>query len=225
MIENAAQHTIDWYRARMGNITGSNVGLLMKKGRSDVFSDTAMSYIYQVASERAMNPAILEDDYLFSEYLKLVDTTSKSMRWGNEQEVNARDLYSKISGRRIVEVGSCKHPTIPHFASSPDGFYYNENTEVKSCLEIKCPNMATFMRYRSEIYDNESLKTVKYEYFYQCMSHMMCTNSQETYFIAYNPFQTDPIHIVRILSDEKVFAEMEKRIRLANDIISQIINK
>lgn len=224
MIENAAQHTIGWYRARHGNITGSNVGLLMKKGRSNVFSDTGMSYIYQVAAERAMNPAIVNDDELFSEYLQQVEVTSKAMRWGNEQEANARDLYSKITGQHVVEVGSCKHPYIPHFASSPDGFCYDENTGVKSCLEIKCPNMATFMRYRSEIYDGESLLNVKPEYFYQCIAHMACTEAQETYFVAYNPFQSDPIHIVRILPDENVVIEMERRIRLANDIINQIIN-
>jgi hypothetical protein len=123
-----------------------------------------------------------------------------------------------------VEVGSCKHPTIPHFASSPDGFYYDENTGIKSCLEIKCPNQATFMRYKNEIYDNASLLSVKYEYFYQCMAHMMCTGAKEVYFIAYNPYQSDPIHIVRILPDEKIFAEMERRIRLANDMIDKIIN-
>ena len=49
MIDNAAQHTIAWFRARHGNITGSNVGLLMKSGRTDIFSETGKSYIYQIA--------------------------------------------------------------------------------------------------------------------------------------------------------------------------------
>ena len=53
---------------------------------------------------------------------------------------------------------------------------------------------------------------------------MMCTGAKEVYFIAYNPYQSDPIHIVRILPDEKIFAEMERRIRLANDMIDKIIN-
>ena len=161
MIDNAAQHTIAWFRARHGNITGSNVGLLMKSGRTDIFSDTGKSYIYQIASERAMNPAIVNDDSQFAEYLKQTEVTSKAIRWGNEQEADARNLYAEISGLHIVEVGSCKHPTIPHFASSPDGFYYDENTGIKSCLEIKCPNQATFMRYKNEIYDNASLLSVK----------------------------------------------------------------
>lgn len=30
MIENAEQKSLDWFRCRLGNITGSNAGLLMK---------------------------------------------------------------------------------------------------------------------------------------------------------------------------------------------------
>ena len=53
--------------------------------------------------------------------------------------------------------------------------------------------------------------------------HMMCTGAQWTDFVIYNPFQSNPIHIVRILPDEAVFAEMEKRIRVADDIVKELI--
>lgn len=224
MIDNSEQQSIDWYRARHGNITGSCVGLLMKSGRNDYFSETGKSYIYQVAGERGMNPAIVDDDELFEEYLQQVNVSSKAMQWGTDQEANARELYEKLTGRHIMEVGSCKHPTIPNFASSPDGYFYDENTGEKLCLEIKCPNQATFMRYKCEIHDNASLLNVKYEYFYQCMAHMACTSAQAVDFVVYNPFQSAPIHIVRIIPDEKIFAEMEKRIRIANDIINELID-
>lgn len=224
MIDNSEQHSTGWFRARHGKITGSCVGLLMKSGRNDYFSETGKSYIYQVAGERGMNPAIVNDDVLFEEYLLQVNISSKAMQWGTDQEANARALYEKVTGRHIVEVGSCKHPTIPDFASSPDGYFYDENTGEKLCLEIKCPNQATFMRYKCEIHDNASLLAVKYEYFYQCMAHMMCVDAKWCDFVVYNPFQAEPIHIVRILPDEKVFAEMEKRIRIANDIIDELID-
>lgn len=221
-----AQHSLEWFRKRLGSITGSQVGLLMKSGRSksELFGETAKSYIYSVAAERDMNPAIVNDDELFEEYLKQVDISSKAMRWGNEQEENARALYEKITGRRIVEVGSCKHPTIENFASSPDGYFYDENTEEKGCLEIKCPNQATFMRYKDEITDNGSLLTTKPEYFFQCQSHMMCTKADWCDFVVYCPFQRHPIHIVRITPDYSCFVGLENRINAANDIINQIID-
>ena len=81
------------------------------------------------------------------------------------------------------------------------------------------------MKYRSEIYDSESLLDTKPEYFYQCMAHMMCTGAQWTDFVVYNPFQNTPIHIVRILPDETVFAEMEKRIHVANDVVKELIEQ
>lgn len=220
MVENAAQRTLDWYRVRLGNITGSMVGVLMKTGRTGDFSETAKSYIYQLAAERAMNPKIIEDDYCFSDYLNQVDVTTKAMRFGTEHEKDARELYERLTGHHVLEVSSVRHHSIPHFASSPDGYYDEDGYKV--CLEIKCPNQATFMKYLDEIKDNDTLLNIKPEYFYQCMAHMMCTGADVTDFVAYCPFQQHPIHIVRIYSDERVFSEMEKRIRLADDIINQI---
>jgi hypothetical protein len=194
----------------------------MKSGRSSDFSDAAKTYIYQVAAERAMNPGIVNDDELFSMYLQQVNINTKAMQWGTEQEEPARSLYEKLTGRRIVTVGLCVHPTIPNFASSPDGYYYNENTGEKGVLEIKAPNQATFMRYKDEVKDGVSLLSVKSEYFYQCMAHIACRGAQWADFVVYSPFQLNPIHIVRILPDEKVFAEMEARIRMANEMIEQL---
>lgn len=223
MIQNARQKTLDWFRNRLGHFTGSQVGLLMKSGKHATFSDTAVSYIYQVAAERSMNPAIVNDDAAFSDYLDTVNVETKAMRFGTEQEVDARNLYSMLTKRKVVEVGSCRHPTIPYFASSPDGFFYDEETGECGCIEIKVPSQSTFMKYKSEIYNNESLLKVKYEYFYQCMAHMMCNGAAFTDFVVYNPYQIKPIHIVRILPDKDVFDEMEKRIRMANDIVEELI--
>ena len=78
MIENAEQKPLGWYRCRLGSITGSNVGLLMKNGRSGMFSDTAKNYIFQVAAERAMNPEIVNDYVVFAEYLSTVNVESKA---------------------------------------------------------------------------------------------------------------------------------------------------
>ncbi len=48
-----AQHSLEWYRKRLGKVTGSRVGDLMKPGKKkeDLFGDTAKSYIYQLAAE------------------------------------------------------------------------------------------------------------------------------------------------------------------------------
>ena len=219
------QHSLEWFRRRLGFITGSKVGDLMKTSRKagEVFGDTAKAYLYQLAAERSMNQEIIEDDDLFTLYIQQVEASSKAMRWGNEQEEHARRLYSKITGSYITEVGSCRHEKIEYFASSPDGMFTDERNSEKGCLEIKCPIQSTYMKYKSEIYDNESLKDVNPTYFYQCMSHMMCTSACFTDFVVFCPFQKDPIHIVRIYPDDKVFKQLETRIDLANEFIESLI--
>lgn len=222
MVDNAAQHTLGWYRTRLGNITGSMVGVLMKEGRNSPFTDTAKTYLYQLAAERTMNPVIVDDDERFEDYIRQTDITTRAMRWGTEMEEEARDLYTRLRRVHVVELGSCRHPSIPHFASSPDGFCYDEDSGVKTCLEIKCPAQSTFMRYLHEVRDNSTLLLAKPEYFYQCMAHMMVTGSTQTDFIVYCPWQQHPLHITRIHADEAVFSKMEKRIVLANAFIDSV---
>ena len=225
IISNAAQHTLDWYRCRLGMITGSNVGLIMKSGKGKAFSDTAESYLYQLVSERTMNPKVINNDELFELYLNQTNITTKAMQWGNEQEANARSLYTLRTGLKMVEVGSCRHDTIDKFASSPDGFFYNEETGEKVCLEIKCLSQKEYIKYLDSVTDGESLKKVNSQYYYQCHAHMMVTGAIATDFVVYNPFQMIPIHIVRIERNEDVAKEIAERIALANEFIDSKIER
>lgn len=217
------QHTLGWYRARLGNFTGSCIGKLMKENRQGGFSDTAMTYIYQVAATRFMNDKIVQRDKLFAEYLENVgNVETKAMRWGTEQEANARRLYARIRHVEVTERGSVEHPTIDFFASSPDGWIADDGEGNSGCLEIKCPNQETYMRYRAEVRDNATLKKVKPEYYWQCQSHMMCTGASWCDFIAYCPWQLHPMHVVRILPDKEDMALVAAKIEAAEKIIETL---
>ncbi len=213
------QRTLDWYRARLGYITGSQVGSLMKSGRAKdkVFSDTALTYLYQLAGERSLNPEIVKDDSMFSFYIDQTTSTSKAMRFGTEQEENARTMYIQITGREVKEVGLCKHPNISCLASSPDGITHDG--EDLGCLEIKCPTLSTYSKYVAEIHDNETLKKVNPDYYYQCQNHMACTNAVFCDFVAFCPFVDNPIHIVRITRDDDDISHILERVVLAETII------
>ncbi|PWB11825.1 YqaJ viral recombinase family protein [Paramuribaculum intestinale] len=215
------QRTLEWYRARLGYITGSQVGSLMKSGRTKdkVFSDTALTYLYQLAGERSLNPEIVKDDNMFTFYLEQTTSQSKAMRFGTEQEENARAMYVDITGREVKEVGLCHHPQIKYLASSPDGI--TADGDVMGCVEIKCPTLSTYSKYVAEIHDNESLKKVNPDYYYQCQNHMACTEAQFCDFIVYCPFVENPIHIVRIQRDEDAIALIMERVELAEQIIEE----
>lgn len=215
------QRTLEWYRARLGYITGSQVGSLMKSGRTKdkVFSDTALTYLYQLAGERSLNPEIVKDDNMFTFYLEQTTSQSKAMRFGTEQEENARAMYVDITGREVKEVGLCHHPQIKYLASSPDGI--TADGDVMGCVEIKCPTLSTYSKYVAEIHDNESLKKVNPDYYYQCQNHMACTEAQFCDFIVYCPFVENPIHIVRVQRDEDAIALIMERVELAEQIIEE----
>lgn len=213
------QHSLDWYRARLGRVTGSQVGLLMKKGKKkdEPFSETAYTYIHQIAAERALNPELVGDDDMFAFYVEQTSATSKDMRFGTEQEPHARAMYSEVKNVEVYEVGACQHPTIQTFSSSPDGI--TEDNGIRGCIEIKCPKAATFSKYVANITDNASLKSVNPDYFYQCQAHMACVNAQYCDFVIYCPYLSHPIHIIRITRDDNEIAEMESRVMLAEQII------
>lgn len=221
-INEFGQHSLGWFRSRLGSFTGSCIGKLMKENRQGGFSDTAMSYIYQVAATRYMNDRIVSSDKLFGEYLEAVNVETKAMRWGAEQEAHARRLYAKRTGYTVTERGSVEHPVIPFFASSPDGFIENDLNGGKGCIEIKCPNQETYMRYRAEARDNATLKKVKPEYYWQCQSHMMCTGASWCDFVVYCPWQQHPIHVVRILPDKDDMALIAAKIEAAEKIIETL---
>lgn len=214
------QHTLQWYRARLGHITGSSAGKIIPKGRTKdaVFTQTGITYLMQIAAERMIPQQIVEDDEIFQCYLDEVNVTSKAMRIGNEREDEARQLYEDTTGNTVVEVGSTQHPDIATFASSPDGL-----TDDGGCVEIKCPTPPVYVEYATKITDAESLKAVRPEYYWQCISHMACTGAQWCDFIAYCPYNAYPLHIVRIDRDEDAIAELLSKIALAETFITSVI--
>ena len=107
------QRSTEWFRSRIGYLTGSKIADIMKAGRKkdDPWSETAKSYLYQVAAERLFNPVFLEDDEVFQDYLEQTSFTSKAMEWGTEQESSAIELYEKmfLKDNDVVPMPSCRH--------------------------------------------------------------------------------------------------------------------
>jgi len=179
IVDNVEQRSLEWFRSRIGNICGSKVADIMKSGRKkdEVWSDTAKSYLMQVAAERLFNPDFLNDDDVFQDYLDQTSFTTKAMQWGAEQEEAAIKLFTNMEfpESEIVELSSCKHDTIPHFAASPDGEIYGRDGKDIRILEVKCPNLNTYMKYRTYIHDAASLKEIEPKYYWQMMAEMSCT--------------------------------------------------
>lgn len=219
------QNSNEWMKSRLGKFNGSSIGDLMTKGKKkeDLFGKTALSLMYKIAGERDLLDLYKEDDYLWEIYQGQVSISNKHMEWGHENEPIAIETYEEITGNKCVEVGSIDHPTIPNYAASPDRL--TDIDGVRTVCEVKCPKPETFIKYKAEIKDNDSLLSVEPGYFYQMQAEMHVTGCTQADFIAFCPFLKHPIHIVRITADEKVQKEIEQRISEAEKIISNILNQ
>lgn len=226
--DNVEQRSLEWHRMRCGCITGSKVADIMKSGRKkdEVFSDTAKSYLFQVAGERMFNPTFLNDDRIFQDYIDQVSVNTKAMQWGADQEDAAKSLFMQMNFPKgeMAELSSCKHDTIPYFAASPDGAIYGRDGGDIKIIEVKCPNINTYMKYRTLIHDAASLKETEPKYYWQMMAEMSCTGAKGGIFIVYCPWLSKPIHWAEIERVEDDINLMEQRVILANDFINEIIN-
>lgn len=66
MYDNNNQNNIEWYRSRLGYITGSAVGNIMgtPRSKSEEWTTTAQSYLNVIAFERTLNPIVVQNDDL-----------------------------------------------------------------------------------------------------------------------------------------------------------------
>lgn len=219
---SAPQHSLDWFRQRQGNFTGSQVGRLMKSGRAkaDIFSADAKKYMLKILGERDVPSTVLMDDEQYDKYLALVSVSSKAMAWGTDKEPEARALYEELTGNTVTTTGALWLPELKGFADSPDGLVLDKD----GCIEIKCCMPETYTQYKYFIHDAASLKDINDVYYWQVMSHMLVTGAAWCDWVAYMPFDSKPLHIVRIERDEEAIAQIIERLRLAEEYIENIKN-
>ena len=163
------QRSISWFRSRVGFLTGSKIADIMKSGRKkdEIFSETAKAYLFQIAGERLFNPDFLNDDDIFQDYIDQVSVNTKAMQWGADMEDQAKACFCQLpqnEGIEIADVSSCKHDTIHYFAASPDGAIYGRDGGDIKIIEVKCPNINTYMKYRTLIHDAASLRGKQEDY-------------------------------------------------------------
>lgn len=216
---NIEQRSLQWYRQRLGNFTGSSIHKLISK--KNELTKTALSYIFEVAAERCLAEKIVNGDEEFAEYLETVSVTTKAMQFGIDMEDLARATYEMVTGEKVVETGSVAHRDIMHYAASPDGIVPEENMVI----EIKVPKPATYTEYRALVHDAASLKAVKPEYYWQMQSEMDCTEASSGRFVAFNPYMKEPIHIATIERCQEDIDIIHERIALAEEYINNNIIK
>lgn len=124
------QRSPEWYAARLGRLTSSNVADMLATRKDKKESADRRNLRVRLALERIVGRS-LESSFM-----------SKAMRQGQEREADALALYEGITGRVIASVGHVQHDTLMA-GSSPDGSV----NDLEGVVEAKCPLPATHLYY------------------------------------------------------------------------------
>lgn len=116
------QGSPEWFAQRCGHLTASRMGDLLAKTKTGPAASRA-NLLAQLVCERLTGKPV----ELFE---------SADMRRGSELEPLARDQYEARTGSIVLPAEFVRHPTIPFFGASPDGYADD------GLVEIKCLNAA-----------------------------------------------------------------------------------
>lgn len=213
---NDFQRTDNWYLARKGMLTASEIVNIMTKGRGkdEVFGKTALTYMNDKITERFM-----EDD-MFVYYMNDVKKSTPAMRWGTEYEDTAREQYELA---KDVKAMDCPFMRLKDFedyvGGSPDG----RLSTLDRIIEIKCPYNPTVHIEHCKWSKPEDLKVGNPQYYAQVQLNMEITGTKICDFISYSPLFRNglDLHILEVPYDEEFMKTLMERITLAVDYIKE----
>lgn len=210
------QRTEEWYLARKGKFTASEISNLLASSRKqdEVFGETALAYIKEKVAEFIMN------DGIFIE-MQEPGFRNTATQWGERYEPEARARYAAATGMEVEETGFFEYSG--HSGGSPDGLC----RDGEGIIEIKCPfNSAKHIEYLL-MESSKDLLAVNKQYYWQCQANMLFTGRQYTDFISYDPRISGLLRmkILRIEANEKDFDVLKTRIALAEERFEKMLSE
>lgn len=185
---NCEQGSEAWSQARLGIPTASQFDRIVTA--SGTTSKQATGYLAELLAEHISGEAAT------------IPPTADMQR-GTELEPAARACYELETGHDVAQVGGVYLDESRTVMASPDGLIAG----MRRGLEIKCPKLATHIRYILE----DALPT---QYVLQVQGGMWVTGYDEWDFVSYCPdYAAQPIYIQTIKRNNALIAKMDKHIR------------
>lgn len=222
------QRSLEWFLSRWGKFSSSQIGLLMSKGRNGAeFSQTAMSYIFDIAAQRDVNPDFLslevgEDGACpFEILLARSKSSSREMLWGSDMEKFAADAYSKLTGNTVEQDGFRLHKS-GLYGGSVDGVVFDKIGSKIAILEIKCPAAKQHLINR-QLKTADDLMNENLQYYLQIQMNIELHNVEYGVFVSYDLTSRNPINILHIPRNQEIIYKAMERIEKANKIVNSLI--
>lgn len=203
----------EWLRQRLGMITGSQFGKLVKTA-GDGFklstAKTADDLIYKLAWERLLKEGHISDG------LGRMSFSSAATNHGNDFEPMAVLAYQESTGNEVQYTQSFVMFD-SWIGGTPDGLVGDDGL-----IEIKCPyNGGNHLKsmLTGEVYDPE--------YMYQMQGYMWITGRQWCDFVTYDPDLIDELqlNVIRVDRDERIIAGIAEVMELVKARISSIMDE
>jgi len=199
------QGSPEWLAIRCGKFTASEIfKICAPKG----FGETGKSYIFGVIAE-----------HLTSQYNQI---ESKAMQWGKDYEPYARELFERLSGEKIEQTGFIESDFSDKVGFSPDGLGKNFG------IEIKCPYESENHLKHLLLKNQQDLKELKPQYYWQCMFALMVTDFDYWEFISFDPRFTNNLQMfvmqIKPVESEILFLKgrLTEALEMYNDIIKRV---
>lgn len=168
--EQYTQRTKEWYEARANLITASSASNLLTRNSKvcDKYIETFGLQDTFYKDDKCCNPYSSKLNYYLDKCRGSTFKGNIATYHGQKYEEVASNIYSVLTGKRIIEFGLIKHPTLPWLGASPDGI-----TTDGIMVEIKCP-------YRRKI---DGIPP--FYYYIQCLLQMECCDLEVCDFIEF----------------------------------------
>jgi YqaJ-like recombinase protein len=208
---NESQRILEWYLQRLGRFSCSKFYRLMTEPQSKaakeagLFSDGALTYIYECAAEKLTGKQAIED------------FTSKTTDWGIETEPLAKAIYNEVFGVKIVDSEYIVYDF--NAGGSPDGLIGDDGI-----IEIKCPfTITSHLTHKLD----KLIEIGKKEYYWQCLGYLLITGRQWIDFVSYSPHYPAKLQLVRQRLNASDYKEeidrLRNKLKKANEYLTNII--
>jgi len=209
------QRSEDWKEARRGKFTASEIHKLMGiKG----LGKTGESYIYEKVAESLGCP--------------IPHITTYAMQYGTEMEDGAKRYYSRLYNVSISEQPFIVPDWCEDCGASPDGIVleWDDNNnpitdKPRRGIEIKCPINPAIHVANLMIKDQQELKSVRTEYYWQVMMCMAVTGLRKWDFVSFFPVIEEGLALfsLAVYADNAEIELLKSRIFEAVEMKNQIL--
>lgn len=194
------QRSPEWFEMRKGRITSSEIHKIM--GKED-FSETAKTYLLEKVCEH------------FNGYSE--PASGQALDWGTELEPVAIQYYEEMTGVKVD-----KAPFIPigdFYGGSPDGLVSTEGI-----IEVKCPFKSANHFKHGFIDSPAKFKKATPNYYYQCVSNMICAGVKWCDFISFDPRVKEgfQMFVFRLELEQEEADKVRERVEVATQYMKDL---